>query len=482
MSLNSALQAGVSGLVANSAALSTISNNIANVNTVGFKQSETEFQSLVTDTSDASLSAGGGVQTTNRQLINQQGQPIQTSSPTDLSISGDGFFVTTTQATNVNPTDPRSFTRAGSFTVDSQGYLVNSAGLVLQGWPADSSGNIVTNPSSLTSLSSINVAQVGGAVEPTTDVSVNANLDAGQTISAAATAVGPPATAGAYDAGTNSMAMYDADPTTGVQPDFSIPIQVSDSEGGQRTVQLDLLKSSTPNQWYAELVAVPASDVADGAGLANGQLATGVLAFTPTGGIDLANSTLFGAKGAAPTISLGASSAGAPGAGAVNWAASLGVAAQTINFNFAGTSGGTGGITQLAGQQSAIQSITTNGTAFGSLSNIQVNSNGIVTAVFSNGVSRPIAQVAIATFPNPDGLTAVSGDAFQVSENSGTFTLESPGSGGAGAIDPQTLESSTVDLSSQLTDLITSQSAYSASSKIITTANQMIQALLNVIQ
>ena len=219
MSLNSALQAGVSGLVANSSALSTISNNISNVNTVGFKQSETDFESLVTDVSDSSLSSGGGVQTVTQQLVNQQGQPIQTSSPTDLSISGEGFFVTTSQATNVNPTDPRSFTRAGSFTVDSQGYLVNSAGLVLQGWPADSSGNIVTNPSSLTSLSAINVSQVGGAVEPTTSVSVNANLDAGQTLSAAAVAVGPPAVAGAYNAGTNSMAMFESNPTTGVQPD-----------------------------------------------------------------------------------------------------------------------------------------------------------------------------------------------------------------------------------------------------------------------
>jgi flagellar hook protein FlgE len=483
MSLNSALQAGVSGLVANSAALSTISNNIANVNTVGFKQSETDFESLVTDVTDSSLSSGGGVQTVTQQLITQQGQPIQTSSPTDLSISGNGFFVTTSQATNVNPTDPRSFTRAGSFTVNSQGYLVNSAGLVLQGWAADAQGNIVTNPSSLTSLSPINVSQLGGAVEPTTTVAVNANLDADQTLSAAATAAGAvPPGAGAYNVSTNSMAMYDANPATGVQPDFSIPIQLSDSEGGQRTVQLDLLKSSTPNQWYAEVVAVPASDVTDGAGLTNGQIATGILAFTPTGGIDLANSTLFGAAGATPDITLGASNAAAPGAGQVNWAQSLGVAAQTISFNFSGSSGGNGGITQLAGQQSAIQSITTNGTAFGSLSNIQVNADGIVTAVFSNGISRPISQIAIATFPNADGLTAVTGDAYQLSENSGTFTLEQPGTGGAGAIDPQTLESSTVDLSSQLTDLITSQSAYSASSKIITTANQMIEALLNVIQ
>ncbi len=152
---------------------------------------------------------------------------------------------------------------------------------------------------------------------------------------------------------------------------------------------------------------------------------------------------------------------------------------MTLNLN--GGAGSTGGITQLD-SQSVTQSITNNGTAFGNLTNVEIDANGIVTAVFSNGVTRPIAQVAIATFPNPDGLTSVSGDAFQVSQNSGTYTLEQPGAGGAGQIDPSTLEASTVDLSSQLTDLITSQSAYSASSKIITTANQMMQDLLNIVQ
>ncbi len=481
MSLNSAMEAGVSGLVANSSALATISNNIANVNTVGFKQGQTDFESLVTSTGGQNdLSSGGGVMATTRQLVDQQGQLIQTSSPLDLAISGQGFFVTTSQATNVTPTDPRSFTRAGSFTVNDQGFLVNSAGLVLQGWLADATGNITPNPSSLESLQSINVSQVGGAVEPTTTVGINANLESSQAISAAAAAaaLSPPG-AGAYDPATNSMAMYDSNNATGVKPDYSIQVPVSDSQGGQHTMQIDFLKSATPDQWYAEVVAVPASDVVDGTGLANGQILTGVVAFTPTGQIDTANTTLFG--GGSPTITFGASAAAAPAAGQVNWAPSLGIAAQTVTLNLSGGAGSTGGLTQL-NSQSVTQSIITNGTAFGNLTNVQINENGIVTAVFSNGVTRPIAQVAIATFPNPDGLTPVSGDAFQVSQNSGTFTLEQPGTGGAGQIDPSTLESSTVDLSSQLTDLITSQSAYSASSKIITTANQMMQALLNVIQ
>jgi flagellar hook protein FlgE len=480
MSLNSAMQTGVSGLTANSAALSTVSNNIANVNTVGYKQSETDFETLVTGSGADAASNSGGVLATNRQLIDQQGQLTQTSSPLDLAISGQGFFVTTTQATNVTPTDPRLFTRAGSFTVNNQGYLVNSAGLVLQGWPADANGVISPNPSSLTSLQSINVSQVGGAVSPTTTIGVNANVDSAQVESAAATAAGTvPPGAGAYDPAANSMAMWETNNATGVQPDYSIQVPISDSQGGQHNVQLDLLKSSTPNQWYAELVAVPASDVTTGAGLSDGQIATGMIAFTATGQIDPANTTIFNATN--PSITFGASAAGTPGAGQVNWAPSLGIAAQTVTLNLSGGSGSTGGLTQLD-SESNTQSITTNGTQFGNLTNVQIDDNGIVTAVFSNGVTRSLAQVAIATFPDPDGLTPVTGDAFQVSQNSGTYTLEQPNQGGAGTIDPSTLESSTVDLSSQLTQLITSQSAYSASSKIITTANQMMETLLNVIQ
>jgi flagellar hook protein FlgE len=477
MSLNSAMQTGVSGLNANSAALSTVSNNIANVNTVGYKQSETEFETLVTGTGIDAAANSGGVLALNRQLVDQQGQLTQTSSPLDLAISGQGFFVTTTQATNVTPTDPRLFTRAGSFTVNNQGYLVNAAGLVLQGWPADANGVITPNPSSLTSLQSINVSQVGGAVSPTTKIGVNANLNAAQPVSAAAAAA--PAGPGAYSPGANSMAMWEANNATGVKPDYSIQVPISDSQGGQHNVQLDLLKSSTPNQWYAELVAVPASDVTSGAGLANGQIAVGKVAFTATGQIDPANTTIFNA--ANPSITFGASAAGAPGAGQVNWSAALGIAAQTVTLNMSGGSGSTGGLTQLD-SQSNTQSITTNGTQFGNLTNVEIDKNGIVTAVFSNGVTRSLAQVAIATFPAPDGLTPTTGDAFQVSQNSGTFTLEQPNQGGAGTIDPSTLESSTVDLSSQLTQLITSQSAYSASSKIITTADHMEQVLLNIIQ
>ena len=476
MSINSALSAGVTGLVANSAAVSAISDNIANANTVGYKRTLVDFASIVTAQAVKGLYSAGGVTAVANSLVSQQGQLNQSTTNTDLAINGAGMFVTTPDPTNSSPTEPRLFTRAGSFTVDNAGYLKNVGGYYLQGWLVDPQGNITPNPTDLTQLKTINVLTQGGAASPTTAVAINANLQSTTTPSTASVAT-TAGTAGAYDASTNSMAMYNAATGTGVKPDFSIQIPVADSQGGPHTIELDFLKSTVANQWYAELRAVPASDLATGTGLTNGQLATGMVAFTPTGQYDPTNTTLFPAS-ATPTITIGSSTAGAPGAGAVNWAANLGIAAQQITLSIGSAPGG---LTQFA-SQSVTQSLTTNGTNFGNLSNVTVDDKGYVTANYDNGVSRRIAQVAMATFPNPDGLTPVSGDAYQVSNASGAYNLKTAGSGGAGKLSPQTLEASTVDLSSEFTSLIITQRAYSASSKVITTADQMLQDLLGIIR
>ena len=143
MSINNAMLAGVSGLIANSAALSAISDNIANVNTVGYKTNNVDFDTLVTGSSASG--AAGGVSGSNAQLVAQQGTISQTSSPTDLAISGAGMFVTTTTPSAITPSSTVEYTRAGSFTPNSQGFLVNSAGLYLQGFPANSQGVVHTS-------------------------------------------------------------------------------------------------------------------------------------------------------------------------------------------------------------------------------------------------------------------------------------------------------------------------------------------------
>lgn len=583
MSLNSAMLAGVSGLAANSAALAAISQNIANVNTVGYKRTASEFQTLVnSQTASGGSYSAGGVTTNTRSYVSQEGQLQRTTSSTDLAVNGQGFFVTTTQAENVGATDTRLFTRAGAFTVDKQGYLKNSAGLYLQGWPVDSNGEISTDPSDLSRLRSINIGSVGGTAEPTTRVQINANLRSSQESSSAAsaqsykgvsdtatpavthdvsvrytrtganshdlviksgsqkvdasatfdpttgaitgltinganagsaTAIGTPPTQiqftpasgptytlnlsdvglgnenvakTKYDPSVNSMAMYNADDDNpvGVKPDFKMNIPVSDSKGGQRNLELRFLKSDEPNIWYAEIVSVPASDVIAGAPYANGQIKTGKIAFTPSGRLDVdtmkawpAGTGLFDDPTMA-TLDFGKSDPNnlTMPAGQVAWADGLGIAAQAVTLDLNTSAGG---LSQL-NTASVVQSTVTNGTAFGNLSEIKIDEGGFVTAIFDNGVMRRIAQVAVATFPSPDSLREVSGNAYAVSLQSGTFNLKAAGTGGAGEIAAKQLESSTVDLSAEFTGLITTQRAYSASSKIITTADEMLAELINI--
>ncbi|WP_439472297.1 flagellar hook protein FlgE [Brevundimonas sp.] len=570
MSINSAMQAGVAGLSANSAALAAISQNIANVNTVGYKRVAGEFSTVMNSQTRGSGYAAGGVATTARHFISQEGQLTRTVSSTDLGVSGQGFFVVTEKADNLTATDSRLFTRAGAFTKDNQGYLRNTAGLYLQGWPVDSDGNIQTDPSDLTRLRSINIGTVGGTAEPTTRVQLNANLWDSQPVSPyvapvakndindSATPVvqhdyrvqyeptgvanqwnvtiregsnpaitgtvtydaagnltastlpggslttlqigaGPPAVTvplsglglttsadakARYDPATNAMAMWDPDatPPKGVKPDFELTIPVSDSKGGQRTVAISFLKSDTPNEWYAEIRAVPASDVETGTGLTNGQLRTGRLAFTQDGRLDIAKMQTWPAGTGLfddptnATISFGASDGAAPGAGEAKWATGLGIDNQVITFDLNTSAGG---LSQL-NTPSVVLSTITNGTAFGNLSEIKIDEKGFVTAIFDNGVMRKIAQVALATFPSPDNLTEVSGNAYRVSQGSGTFNLKTAGTGGSGFIRSGQLEASAVDLSEEFTGLITTQRAYSASSKIITTADEMLAELINI--
>jgi flagellar hook protein FlgE len=561
MSINSAMLAGVSGLVANSSALAAISDNIANVNTVGFKRSSSNFSTLVTSGSKNQTYSAGGVKAQTHQFISQQGLTQSTTSNLDLSISGSGFFITTEKPENVTAADTRSFTRAGSFQLDSLGYLRNDAGLYLQGWLADPvSGAITPDPSDLMQLHSINVGTVGGTAEKTTRVGINANLRSEQPVSSSlsvtktdvadntaptpvlhnftvnytptgtayeynaevyengvlvgsgtvtydatapyainattlpgtttamtlgATSVdladlGLDTAAGFYDPATNSMADYALDqlkttPTNvGVKPDFEIQIPLSDSKGGQRTVTLSMLKAPGPNQWYAELRAKPG----DLQFQANGLISSGIIEFTTDGKLK-DTGTLFGTT--KPTsISIGASgttpTTPAPVPAPVEWAASLGIDTQAVQIDLASAAGG---LTQY-NSQSVVQSVNTNGTAFGNLTNIEVDDDGYVSAIFDNGVTRRIAQVAVATFSNPNGLKGVNGNAYRVTNESGTYSLKAPGQGGAGSLAPSTLEASTVDLSTEFTGLITTQRAYSASSKIITTADQMLEELLNI--
>lgn len=471
MSLYSAMLAGVAGLQSNSTALAAISQNIANVNTVGYKTNNADFETLVTSTTGDSTYSAGGVTTTNQQFVTQQGSMTQTDSPTDLAITGQGMFVTNTQPTSVNANSNVLFTRAGSFTTNSEGYLENAAGLYLMGWPANSAGTISTS-NSLSSLQPININALSGAVSPTSTASVTGNLNA-----ALAESQNAAITNGTYSptTATDSMTAYDASAATptGVQPDFTMQIPISDSLGGQHILQVDFLNASTaanPNQWDVEVQTVPTSDVPGNGASVPGQVAYGTATFSSSGQL----------TGLSLTDSQTGNALNSPSTGVadlnLNWDPSLGLGAnaQPVALDLSA-------LTQYS-TASSVSGVITNGTTFGSLSSVSVGQDGTVTATFNNGTSRAIAQIAMATFPNEDGLQSVNGDAYQATTASGAYNLTTAGSSGAGTIASSALEASTVDLSTEFTDLITTQSAYSAASKVITTADNMTQSLLQIIQ
>jgi flagellar hook protein FlgE len=459
MSINSAMLSGVSGLISNSSALAAISDNIANVNTTAYKRNQVNFANVVTAQAVKGRYSAGGVQAVTRQFISQQGLIQSATSPTDLGISGDGFFVVATKGGTLTANDERVFTRSGSFSVDADGYLVNDAKLYLQGWPVADDGTFDTNPSDLNMMQSINVKNLGAAVRATDNIVVNANLNKTLTADAAKNT-----TYTTLGAGAMANWAVNQDPATGVQPDFTFEMNVIDSVGATHKVAVAFVKdNTTPNLWKAEMYAVPATDV----NAPNGLIASGNVAFTADGQLDLAaaGTTLFGPTA---TLNLGASgSAATP-----RWADNLGIEGSDIALDWSK-------VTQYA-SPSTLNSANSDGANVGNVVGVEVSEDGVVSAIFDNSEVRQIAKIGLASFANPDGLAAVSGNAYRATIPSGEFVIKQPGIGGAGEIAAGTLEASTVDLSAEFTGLITTQKAYSASSKIITTADQMLEELINI--
>jgi flagellar hook protein FlgE len=469
MSINSAMLAGVSGVIANSGALAAISDNISNVNTVGYKRNRNDFTALINQQSRATTYNAGGVSNQTRRLVQQQGLLQQSASPTDLAINGQGMFVVSTVPGQMTASTDVLFTRVGSFATDDDGNLRNQAGFYLQGWPVQPDGSVRATPSDLTGLETVNVGVISGTAEATTSVRFNGNLRASQPVSPHITPPAPPAVAPTpYNAATNNMASGD------VRPDAQWPVQVFDSRGGLRTVNVSFLKSDVANEWRVEMHVSPATDVETGSGLVDGQIAVGTLAFTPDGRIDIAATT----PALLQPIQFGGYLDPAPGANAVKWATSTGVDAQSVTLDF-GTPTSAGGITQFD-SPTALVSTASNGAVFGDVAGVEVDREGYVTALFNNGVRRKIYQLPIATFINPDGLRGESGGVFRVTNESGPFNMKQAGVGGSGIVAAGNLENSTVDLATEFTSLITTQRAYSAATRIITTADEMLEEIIRI--
>jgi flagellar hook protein FlgE len=430
MSLYGALNIGVAGLSANSAALSATSSNIANVNTVGYKNATAAFHTFLNAENGVGNNASAGVAVSVGQDITTQGLPTSTSSNTDMSISGNGFFVV---SSNADGSGARAYTRAGSFSPDVNGNLVNTAGFYLMGYKLDSAGNVPTDASA---LSLVNTSSIAGAASSTSKLAIQANLSSASTVAAS------------YTAGQMTSGA--------VAPDFTRTVNVYDSQGGSQPVTFSFIKTGA-NQWAYE-----ASYAGNAANLtATGPISTGTVAFNSDG--TLAN--VNGASPASGNVAL-----------TIPWKLSTsGLNPQTISLSL-GTVGGSNGLTQ-ANAPSVLNGTNIDGTPYGSVTGVTVDKDGTVTAQFSNGLSQDVYKVPLATFTNPNGLGQMSGNAYAVTKASGAANINLADSGTAGSIQSKSLEASTVDLATEFTNLITTQRAYSASARIITTADQMLQQL-----
>jgi len=428
MSLTSALYTAVSALQAQSAAISSVSQNIANASTTAYKTTGVSFQDLVTGSGNATTgNVSGGVLYSTYQNMSAQGTIQATDSPTDLALNGDGFFVVTNSASSSTAPD-YTYSRNGSFTTDASGYLVNSEGYYLMGEPTDASGNVTGSANSLDSLTQINTNVVSGMAQATANVTMAANLPADAAVGAS----------------------------------FNTSYEVYDSLGVSSTVNQTWTKTGA-NEWSLSMAdPVLTSDNTTTSGTISPSTAT--ITFNGDGSLastDPAN--------LAVTIS----------------GFSTGATDDTFNLNL-GTAGGTTGLTQYASNstdpQISIGSINQDGIKYGQLTNVTVGKDGIVTANFDNGLSRAIYKIPVATFANANGLTHINGSIYDENEAAGTVTLHDAGTGAAGSITASALEQSTTDTSSEFSRMIVAQQAYSSAAQVVTTAKDMYDTLIGMVR
>lgn len=444
MSLFGSLYAGVSGLNAQSKSLGMISDNVANVSTTAYKGAKAQFAALVTRQAGSSSYSPGGVRAMTSLSIASQGLIQASASPTDVAIAGAGFFVVNT---NEDASGEQLFTRAGSFEPDADGNLRMPTGAFLQGWLLDAAGAVIN----ANTVETVNIQVASGVSSPTTAVRLGANLDADQA-----------AFAGAYASG--DLATFAATGgASGVAPHFTRDLQVFDSLGRAQTVGMAFLKGPVPNQWSIELYGDPA--LLDPPHPASGLLASGTIDFDGLGRLAGTSITPVVSGGVGDPVD-------------INWAAAGGSDPSTITFDL-GTIGGSNGLTQLAAETD-VSFVTQDGAPVGQLSNVSIDEDGFVIAAFTNGQQRQIYQLPVATFPNVGGLDPRSGNLFAGSDRAGEVLLREAGVGGAGRLTPSSLEAANVDLGEEFTKMIITQRAYSANTRVIKTADEMLDELVRL--
>jgi flagellar hook protein FlgE len=425
-----ALYSGVSGLRAEGEAIGVVGDNIANVNTVGFKAQRAVFQDVLGHSILAGTSSalpGSGVRVGDVQQLFTQGSLANTGVSTDIALNGDGFLVV---AGTVDGITGNFYTRAGQLTIDADGFLVNPQNLNVQGYISNPNGTLQA------AVSDLRVPTASLSPFATSEITITANLDSTSTVPVAAFDLTDPS-------GTSNA---------------STSITVFDSLGAART--LDVYFRKTAANTFDYFVLANGDDLAGGTPGEFTQVSTGTLAFNTDGALDTATT---------PDISVDF------GGGAT--------AAQVISMNF-GTdiaSGGTGldGTTQFA-SATAVSSQSQDGYASGEFSGLAIDGTGLVQGLYTNGQKIAIGQLAVAKFRSNDGLGRAGQNLWIETRESGTAALGAAGAGGRASVSAAALESSNVDLGEEFVGLIQHQRSFSANSRTITTADEMLQELINI--
>ena len=420
----------LTGLEADSTALNTIANDLSNMNTTAFKAQSTNFsdlfyQQIGSTGSGDPIQVGAGVKVASNEIAFTQGSINSTGNSTDVALNGSGFFVVS------NGSGGYEYSRAGNFSLDSNGDLVTSNGLNVMGYPAVN-GVVNTNAP----LTAVNVP-VGQVQEPqaTTTMNMTANLDA----------------------------------TTAQGTQFPAQITVYDSLGEPHVATVTFEPTALANTWSYS-VALPAADFANGVSTpitgtmefdANGNLTT----VTPTGG---AAGTVGTAVGDVQSIGLNFNNALTDNANNLN-----------IQWNLLGTSG-TPTISQVD-TTSAVSATTQNGYASGQYQSFTIGSDGTVTASYSNGQQQNVGQLALANVANSQGLNLLGNGDYQTTQASGTAAVGTSGTSGLATVQDDALEASNVNISTEFSDLIIAQRAFEANAKSVTTFDTVTQDTINMV-
>jgi flagellar hook protein FlgE len=434
MSISSSLNAGVAGLSANATRLATISDNIANSGTYGYKRAAADFEHFVINHSrSAGTYSAGGVRASTSRLIDEHGALVATANALDLAVSGRGMLPVATAAslnglTGGAPT--LMMTTTGAFRPDADGMLRTESGLVLLGWPANADGSIPVLPrDTVSGLQPVVIHTNQTAGDPTTTMRLGVNLPATATEAGAPGNVLPLSVEYFGNLGTSDtldITFAPVVPASGASNSWTMEIRDSAQNGaviGQYTLTFDDTRGN-------------------GGTLASVTTLSG-------GAYDLVSGTL-----------------------------ALTVAGGPITMTV-GKPGDPSGLTQLS-DSFAPTSITKDGSPVGNLTTVEVDENGYVIATYDTGFTRRIYQIPVVDVPNPNGLTTLNNQTFQISPDSGSFFLWDAGDGPVGAIVGYAREGSATDVAAELTALIQTQRAYSSNAKVIQTVDEMLQETTNI--